>query len=466
MNEHTQLIAKATVTAICASREKSLSKMKEAAAALAAAYGMSDEASKAAFTAHGGAIHHHHSKADVLFSRFDPVAALAAYQRDLDQAVWRHLLSEAGMRQMMDREALAAFEVSLTTDAVEATEENVRATLERLMMDRELIFRRGLVNAFCKLDRRFKSHDGFKIGARVIFERAFDDWGHANYGGTWDTIADVERVLAVLDGDQPDRYGLRETIHADRNFGRGPRQSETEARFFRINGFKNGNAHLWFTRKDLVEKANQILADHYGQVLPDAYAESDGDGLFRGTAVSKDLQFYRTPDALAQSMLDGLGIKGKRVLEPSAGDGSIALKAAAAGALVFAIEVDEARCDAMRALARRAGHVDMNIRRANFLATPAVAAYDYVLMNPPFYGTHWMDHVRHAFDHLTPGGILRCILPASAEVNETPKHLAFRKWAAPFYDYGWRGGFEELPEGSFGSSGTNIQTVILHLRKK
>ncbi|MEL7174842.1 MAG: adenine methyltransferase, partial [Pseudomonadota bacterium] len=96
--------------------------------------------------------------------------------------------------------------------------------------------------------------------------------------------------------------------------------------------------------------------------------------------------------------------------------------------------------------------------------TPA-AIYDAVLMNPPFCGTHWMDHVRHAFAFLKPGGRLRAILPASAEVAETKKHLAFRRWAEQHARrWGWQ--WRRMPAESFASVGTRINTVVLELRAK
>ena len=34
--------------------------------------------------------------------------------------------------------------------------------------------------------------------------------------------------------------------------------------------YLNGNLHILFERRDLVAKANKIVADYYGEVLPDA----------------------------------------------------------------------------------------------------------------------------------------------------------------------------------------------------
>jgi hypothetical protein len=97
---------------------------------------------------------------------------------------------------------------------------------------------------------------------------------------------------------------------------------------------------------------------------------------------------------------------------------------------------------------------------ANFLTQTSVPVYDYVIMNPPFYGTHWMDHVKHAFKFLKPGGLLRSVLPATAELNET-----FAAWLKPLIGK-WDRPWTDLPPESFATSGTRVQTVILELRKK
>ncbi len=84
-------------------------------------------------------------------------------------------------------------------------------------------------------------------------------------------------------------------------------------------------------------------------------------------------------------------------------------------------------------------------------------------MNPPFFGTHWMDHIRHAWDCLKDGGKLSAILPISAELGQSAKYVAFRRWAEK-HSRGWRL-FTDLPAESFVESGTLINTVILRLEK-
>lgn len=474
MNAHTEIVPRAQIEQICRYRDLALAKQREAAKTIASGFDLTDQATRFARQADIGEGGYFQTSEDPSYSsffrprRFDLEKGLEVYRKSLDRGIWRYLIERAGMTDLMDAEAKKEFRNSLGTDVPEATLDNVRATLQQLFEDADMIFQRGLVNCFSKLDRRFKSHDGFKIGSRIIVERAFSEYsGNTNHGSTWDTIADVERVMAKLDGENPEgAHALQQAVDSDRRGHYGPQQSQTETAYFRIDGFKNCNAHLWFTRDDLVEKANKLLAEYYGEVIPDAYAEGDDRDLFNtSTEVSKDLQFYPSPPHVVEQVLKDLHLKeGARVLEPSAGQGAIALEAARRGARVDAYEYVDSHCDVLRGCARRE-NLNITVRRANFLSIEPVEAYDFVCMNPPFYGTHYMDHVRHAFKFLAPGGSLRAVLPASAAVNETRKHEAFRKWAKPLNDWGWAGPFKDLPAESFADSGTRINTSLLLIRK-
>ena len=63
-----------------------------------------------------------------------------------------------------------------------------------------------------------------------------------------------------------------------------------------LKRFANGNGHLFFG-PDMLETVNKGLAEYYGEVLADCPEEAPKKRT--GTAVSKDLAFYRTPDAAA-----------------------------------------------------------------------------------------------------------------------------------------------------------------------
>lgn len=401
------LIAPANLRAICEARQTALTIIEDAAAALEDAYDRADEAATVAKAAHGG---WHSPRTDrdeektrgALFrGRYAAAASVAAYRADLDAAIWTRLLEESGLRRIMDAKERDDMDTALRADVPPATIENITATVERLMGDSELIFRRGIARAFAALDRRFKSHDGFKIGSRMILTHVFTDYGSFSYGSIRQTIYDIERAFAVLD-HAPDRAGeLEAALGRDRAHGYGPRQSEVETRYFRVRGFKNGHAHLWFSRADLVEKVNRELAKYYGAALADAAPDTARPEDYKpgGTAVARDLAFYPTPAEAVAILLDGLPVKpGDRVLEPQAGIGNIVRPLLARGALVDAVEIHPGRADALHGMA----HPRLNVLCENFLTRRPDPVYDLVVMNPPFAGTHWMKHVRHAWDFLKP----------------------------------------------------------------
>ena len=462
-----EMISGSAIARIVGYRDAAVAKMQEAVEAIARGHELAEEARALAAHAHAGTGFHHRDRSQEdayarIFQRFDAAASGRVYREHTDAAVWMHLIETTGLRDLMDAQAKDEFYDQLCTDPPPVTEEMAYGMFEALRKDAKLIFQRGLAKAFSALDRRFKSHDAFKLGSRIILTGVFDAYGHWHYGSrTADAIDDIERVFAVLDGKRPRPGELRRAVTEGRH-GRQRQQSLTETDYCRVRGYLNGNAHFWFTRDDLVEKANLQLAEYYGEVLPDAAPRDAEPDIRTGGVLAKNLSFYATPPAVVHSMLQDVWVKPEsRVLEPSAGTGAIARELLAKGARVDAIEVDFERCAALRAIA----HPRLSVTCANFLRQRPRPEYTHVVMNPPFYGTHWMEHVTHAFEFLAPGGVLVAVLPVTAELGETRKHVAFRKWATE-RSRDWRGlQFHDLPPESFASSGTRVNTVTLTLHR-
>ena len=239
----TALSLQTGLTDIIAHRDAALAEMTKAAAALDAAYDLAEAAATTAHKACHGKTYYGNDRTesahyDALFrGRFDPAISLDVFRKHLDASVWTHLLEATRMRDLMDVTDREAFDRDLMGEVPEVTFETVTATFNRLRQDADLIFKRGLAKAFSKLDRRFKSHDGFKIGSRIILTHVFDDWGSWNYHGrARDTIVDVERVFAILDNHNPDPWSVISAIERSRGNGLSPRQSDCEASYFRIKG--------------------------------------------------------------------------------------------------------------------------------------------------------------------------------------------------------------------------------------
>ena len=203
-----------------------------------------------------------------------------AFRKELDRYIWRAVLNNLGLAAMFDAQARKEFEATLEKDPPEATEDNISATAFRLAGQADVIFARGMVNVFRDLSHDFKSHDAFKLGQRLVLDRAFSvskysrpdgtmgDWANWNHwGNPSDKLYDLERVIYRLDGkDQPGREG------GILNLIRGMKETAATAddEYFTVKRYKNGNLHIWLKRDDLTEKANRLIAKHAGAVLGDA----------------------------------------------------------------------------------------------------------------------------------------------------------------------------------------------------
>lgn len=176
----------------------------------------------------------------------------------------------------------------------------------------------------------------------------------------------------------------------------------------------------------------------------------------------KTLQFFETPEDLAERMADLAGIRtGMRVLEPSAGHGRLCRAALDRGAVVAAIEIDPlnvAVLDAIRGGGHRLG-TGLRIWHADFLqwCKGTQQRFDAVLMNPPFTGGQDIAHVMAAWPLLLPGATLVAIVSEHAFIGQEWQAREFRRFVAQLD----QGRVERLEAGTFRSSGTNARARLI-----
>lgn len=173
--------------------------------------------------------------------------------------------------------------------------------------------------------------------------------------------------------------------------------------------------------------------------------------------VKKTFEFFETPQEVANRMIDMVEIpSGSRILEPSAGHGAIAdvARALCPDCTIEVVEI----LDENRNILKEKGY---KLVGKNFLKLKKRKPYDFILMNPPFSGQKDIDHIRHAWKFLKPGGTLVSVMAPSVRFRSNKKTETFRQWASS------QPGFfiEDLPSGSFTGSGTGVGAVILHLEK-
>lgn len=176
----------------------------------------------------------------------------------------------------------------------------------------------------------------------------------------------------------------------------------------------------------------------------------------------KKLGWFPTPAPLAAELVRDIVVpEGTYVLEPSAGDGAIVAALLARGFKVIAVEIDKDRAKALaKRLPQGAPYILFN---EDFLTwtPPSSLVVGAVAMNPPFI--QHLEHVRRAFELMMPGGDLTSVLPNSVMYRKDKKHEAFTAWIAKETAHeAWK----TLPDNSFRSSGTDVNTVVLNVRKK
>lgn len=466
------IVPRSTIRSLVARRDAALDLIVKARDQLHDALDAAAAAGGAAWPGLGGDL------SEMLLERNRRDKFVEGCRRRVDAASWNNVIFSHGFERIMDRQALAEYRGQLDRDPPVFDEETADATMRQLIIDADRLMRRGIANAFAGLDRRFRSHDGFKIGTRVVLDYAINETGQWNSGRNHDdTIHDVERILMRLDGREvPDRYagiiGLIDEIR-QRNYCRFVCDVQTD--LIRVKVYKNGNAHLWFLRDDLVRLINLNLAEHYGEVVgqgPDTVVD---DPLARPTtAVVRNMGWFPTPEAVARRAASDASVDWARppagqdhavlrVLEPSAGEGALiwALKDSARRGSVelrfVAVELHPGRAKALRMAGLDHASGDQVLERDFLTVTPdEIGLFDRIVMNPPFDRQNDIAHVVHAARFLAPGGKLVAIMAASVEFRDDARSVAFREMVEKS-----RGEIRDLPLGSFESSGTMVSTCIV-----
>lgn len=173
------------------------------------------------------------------------------------------------------------------------------------------------------------------------------------------------------------------------------------------------------------------------------------------TDSKKEFQFFETPSHVVTRILHraGLGPRSS-VLEPSAGHGAIALRAAEMAEEVVCYELNP---EASVELAK-AAQPNVTIQPpGDFLQAEPNPRFSHVLMNPPFSKAQDAKHILRAFDWLAPRGRLVAVCSAGITFRQDRAYAELRALVEA------RGEIEELPEGSFQSSGTMVNTVLVIL---
>lgn len=228
-----------------------------------------------------------------------------------------------------------------------------------------------------------------------------------------------------------------------------PRQLERKL-YSQVNRVLEALGGKW-SRKQQGHVFEGSPADALDQVLV--------DGAFHDK--KRDLDQFFTPPPLARQVVEAADLfDGCEVLEPSAGRGALVLAVATVcpSAHLVAVELDPK----LRPLIPTRGLSVADTYGGDFLeyAVGELGEFDRVVMNPPFSRGKDIVHVLHALSMLRAGGLLVAVMSAGVTFRRDRAATSFRATVSA------SGGFiERLPEGSFRESGTDVQAVLVTMRK-
>lgn len=363
--------------------------------------------------------------------------------RALKKSAWRYVYEQLNIEHIAPKTHLKEFE-RLLEQPPEFEWDNIRDVFKEYVQDPRGKALQAFAEVFSNLDPFYKSHDNFGVGKKGLPKRVIIGWcGQYGYESGWEKVADIVNALM--------RYrGRLDLLVKGRNIKDIVFSGESY-QGLSFKHFQNENCHVIFDKQAMTD-INLCLHEYYGEVLPDVYEHTDKKA--ESKEVSKDLQFYRTPQKAVDFVMRDIYIQDHdEVLEPSCGDGALisGILKENKTAIVTGVEYDAGRALECRSKFSWAG---VSVHTGNFLEWKPVGTqhFDKVVMNPPFYGKHYAKHIKHAMKFLKDGGMLYAILPATARYEH--------KELEEFKNKCWK----DLPMGSFKESGTNVNTVLLTIR--
>lgn len=189
-------------------------------------------------------------------------------------------------------------------------------------------------------------------------------------------------------------------------------------------------------------------AQDAGKASENAKFDALRETLRAGVQVVAVPQLLPTPTAIAARMVKLAGIEeGDEVLEPSFGTQRLlrAIRAYGPTCKITAVEISQALVD-------KAGFVCADsVICGDFLALENLGQFDRIIMNPPFANAVDIKHIERAASLLRPGGRLVAICAGGPRQTAALRPLSEKTG----------GLWEELPDGTFAESGTNVRTVLL-----
>ncbi|EOC0702130.1 DUF4942 domain-containing protein [Salmonella enterica subsp. enterica serovar Kokomlemle] len=194
-----------------------------------------------------------------------------------DRDIWQRLMEDTGMLTLMSAAQKKQWSTDLYSDnCPEISLDNVLATFRQLNASKAETFEQGVIDVFRNLSWDYRTNNPRYLGKRIIIDGVLD-----NFQGKWysvrsygqERINDLARPFWLLDGKTVPDFRVSEGVQLSDFIQQGGVNSVGElltCDYFTLRVFKKGSAHITFTRPDLVDRVNDIIARHYPGALPPA----------------------------------------------------------------------------------------------------------------------------------------------------------------------------------------------------
>lgn len=183
-------------------------------------------------------------------------------------------MNDTGMFTLMSEAQRKEWDTQLySDDCPEITLDNVIATFRALNASKGETFEQGVIDVFRNLSWDYKTHNPCFLGKKLSL---MVSW--IIIAGCIFPCARMHRTasmtLPARSGSSTERpyptiaspRGKPERVYQS---GRCEERGEVfTCEYFTVRTYKKGSAHVTFTRPDLVEKVNDIIARHYPGALP------------------------------------------------------------------------------------------------------------------------------------------------------------------------------------------------------
>lgn len=217
-------------------------------------------------------------------------------------------------------------------------------------------------------------------------------------------------------------------------------------------------------KKTLIKACGKYKRNYFEFPFP---AQVIINKLISGDSINfkKEFQFFATPPQLAEEMANQIIFDKETIecLEPSGGHGvlidAVLNRNPSIKKHFDVVELSELNEAVLRDKYKNNG-IGVMIFGGDFMQIDFHKKYDLIISNPPFTKNQDIDHIKKMYSLLAVGGQLITLSSTSWKTGSQKKQIAFRELLDEI-----EAEQRVIKAGTFKSSGTNIETIMLVINK-